>query len=285
MRVRDIVIGETYNGLKVVKDLGTINSLHRYLCICPDCGKEFSVAVSYIGKTSRCKSCSLHSRLIDLTGRRFGRLVVLEYVGRIKKHSNWLCRCDCGKEKTVPYQKLIIGETSSCGCLEAETRRKNVAKRHARVRLSVSKEFSDKVGELRKHPLYHTWKGLFYRCYNPHNHAYKDYGGRGIKVCDRWKPQNMGFENFVNDMGERPSKKHSIDRIDNDGDYCPENCRWATRVEQANNTRTNAYYVFNGRKQSLKLWCDELGCNYSTVLGRRQKGITTFHELFYGIKE
>lgn len=101
------------------------------------------------------------------------------------------------------------------------------------------------------------------RCTNPNNHAYKDYGGRGIKVCDRWI---NSFENFLADMGERPSKEYSIDRIDVNGNYCPENCRWATRTEQCNNRRSNIRIEYKGETHTLKEWCDIYDMKYALVI-------------------
>lgn len=109
------------------------------------------------------------------------------------------------------------------------------------------------------------------RCTNPKNTSYRNYGGRGIKVCDRWLGE-QGFENFLTDMGERPSDGYSIDRIDNNGDYCPENCRWATKKEQCNNMRKTIMLSYNGETHSLSEWCDITGFCYETAYNRYRKG-------------
>lgn len=116
---------------------------------------------------------------------------------------------------------------------------------------------------------YAIWKSMRTRCCNKNCAAYKYYGGRGIKICQRWMDS---FENFLTDMGERPSMKHTLDRIDNNGDYSMENCRWATQLEQKNNTRKNTFLSFNGKTQTIAYWARELNLSQATISGRHQKG-------------
>jgi hypothetical protein len=169
-------------------------------------------------------------RFLDHTGKQYGRLTVIEFAGFAGKYSVWRCRCACGREKNVRANALRFGHTLSCGC------------RHRKINA--------------RHPLVHTWRSMLQRCLNPNNAAYKNYGGRGISVCDRWV---NSFENFLADMGERPSQQMTIDRIDNDGNYEPGNVRWATQKEQTHNQRRTRHITFNGQTKIMSEWASELG--------------------------
>lgn len=154
---------------------------------------------------------------IDISQERFGTLVAIEVVGRRPGHTLWKCQCDCGHEVVVQLSNLRTGHTRNCGCSN-------------RAELGI-KELHGYSGS-RTH---HSWRGMLERCRNPHHEAYRHYGGRGIKVCKRWR---YSFLNFLADMGERPEGM-TLDRKNVNGHYTKRNCRWATPVEQANNRRNS----------------------------------------------
>lgn len=156
---------------------------------------------------------------MDLIGQKYGRLTVVENKTIGYKYK-WKCICDCGNETIVYHGHLRSGHTNSCGCLNREAVI-NRQYKHGQSGYNTSKE-------------YMTWLAMKSRCYNSNNISYKYYGERGIKICERWL---NNFENFLTDMGKAPTKDHSIDRINNDGNYEPSNVRWTLPIEQANNRR------------------------------------------------
>jgi hypothetical protein len=199
------------------------------------------------------------SRLKDHAGHRFGRLTALRRdFDNSKNGTYWICQCDCGTVKSVPGSNLVKGLANSCGCLQRE-RAAKAATTHG---FAPSK---NKPSE------YTTWRSMRNRCELPKCVAYKDYGGRGIEVCERWKL----FANFLEDMGLKPTPKHTLDRIDNDGDYCQENCRWVTREVNSRNKRNNLRIEFRGETKTLAEWCEELSIPYDRTLSRIRRGKST----------
>jgi hypothetical protein len=192
----------------------------------------------------------------DLTGQRFGRYIAL-CIDRDRTTTEityWRCRCDCGNEKSVDTGTLRgRAPNISCGCLRREL---------------VTKRFH-KHGMART-PEYHAWQALRQRCEIPNHQEFKSYGGRGITVCNRWQ----SFENFIADMGLRPTSKHSIERKDNDRGYEPDNCVWATFKEQSDNKQQSRRLTFEGRTQSLTRWAEEKGMKPCTLNSRLLDGWT-----------
>lgn len=185
----------------------------------------------------------------NLTGRRYGRLVVLDRAPNYesgclarRSHVAWRCKCDCGAEVVVRTYGLTSGLTQSCKCRQRDTvRRRNTTHGYA--------------SRKDQPPEYGVWALMKSRCLNQKNKSFAYYGGRGITVCDRW----LDFEPFYADMGPRPSPEHSIERVDNSLGYEPDNCVWATDFEQMNNTRRNVYLEAFGKRQSVAQWARELG--------------------------
>lgn len=191
----------------------------------------------------------------DLSGRKFGRLTVTGF-SHFDKHriKHWNCICDCGNQAKIAKPNLISGHTKSCGCLRREQK---AALKHGH---------SSITGET---PEYRAWKGLKTRTLNPKVINFHRYGGRGIKVCERWLGS---FENFLEDMGKRPSPLHTIDRINNDGDYEPTNCRWATKKQQARSRCSSRHIEHNGQTKTLAEWAEQTGMDWDTLGERLKRG-------------
>lgn len=189
-------------------------------------------------------------------GEKFNRLTVVAEAARDKAYRRkLLVRCDCGTEKIVDQDALRTGKTKSCGCLQ----------RYVLLQRSVIHGFNRQGGRKR---LYSIWATMLSRCRDQNCSTYYKYGARGIAVCERWSK----FENFLADMGEPPTAKHTLDRKDNLGNYEPGNCRWATAIEQQNNTRRNRVLTLLGQSDTVANWCRRLGLKPGTVSYRVHHG-------------
>ena len=192
-------------------------------------------------------------KLIDLTGRRFGRLVVVEKHGHKGKAVTWLCKCDCGSEVIVRGKDLCGGLTRSCGCIHRE----QLIERNTTHGLCGQR-------------LYNIWGCMVQRCSNINNPCYDLYGGRGITICDEWRRDFGAFYDWAMSHGYKDDL--TIDRIDNDKGYSPDNCRWITAKEQGNNRSTNRYLEFNGEKHTISEWGELLGIDSETIASRLRRG-------------
>lgn len=184
----------------------------------------------------------------DIAGQRFGRLVAIEYLGK----SLWLCKCDCGNTSTPKSWSLRSGTTQSCGCLHKE--------------IVGKKSTKHGLGDTR---IYSIWRNMKQRCNNPNATKYEIYGGKGIKVCNEWLDFN-NFYKWATENGYEDSL--SIDRIDGNKDYTPDNCRWTTYQVQANNTTQNHYLTHIGKTQTISGWAEEIGIEQNTLNTRIARG-------------
>ena len=253
--------GEKFGKLTVIKFDHKEHNRSYYRCKC-DCGTEKVIrGTSLTNGTTKSCGCLIHDQHNKRNkeikpGTKFGKLTVVKSIYKDKK-IYYSCKCDCGNETTVLGTSLINGNTKSCGCYQ--------------------KEFSKTHG-MKKTNFYIIWQQMKQRCLNPNHTYYKDYGKRGITVCQRWLDS---FENFRDDMYESyqehikqfGKRNTSIDRIDVNGNYCPENCRWATCKEQVENRRITILVRENKNHpwQSLRSWCEEHNENYNTWFSRRQR--------------
>lgn len=198
-------------------------------------------------------SIKINTLVKDLTDRVFGRWHVISFSHTTNiGHAYWNCVCECGTHRAVSGTSLIRGSSKSCGCFNRER----------------AIECSTKHGKCHT-PEYRVWKKLLRRCYEQNDKSYHNYGGRGIAVCDQWR---NSFESFINDMGTRPSKNHSIDRIDNDGNYEPNNCRWATPKQQSRNRRVNIMLTCHGKTMCISDWSREVGITIGAIKWRLKQG-------------
>jgi hypothetical protein len=187
---------------------------------------------------------------VHLAGQRYGLLTVLYETSRKGRNRRYICECDCGRVTVAHMMSLRGGSTRSCGCL----------------RVSTPRTHGHKSGVWQS-PVHRVWSGMLRRCRCVTDDAYQNYGGRGIRVCERW----LKFENFFADMGYPPTGR-SLERIDNDGNYEPSNCRWATRTEQARNTRRNRFITFEGQTKTLAEWSELTNLSGEVIAHRLKIG-------------
>lgn len=197
----------------------------------------------------------------DLTGKRYGRLVVLFKNGKTKSgNSRWDCICDCGNQTNVIGSLLVNGETQSCGCFRVEASRERGT-----------------THNMSRHRLYHIWNGMQERCYRATNPAYPNYGGRGIGVCDEWRSNFEAFRDWALSSGYADDL--TIERDNNNGYYSPDNCRWATMKEQSNNRRSNIIFEINGVSKNATQWAQVYGVNPKRLHEALRSGQTIFQSL------
>lgn len=195
---------------------------------------------------------------VDLTGKRFGRLTVLEFVPNGKNgNSYWKCRCDCGNEPIINGGLLKLGHTKSCGCLNREEKTKRIIKQSTTHNSSRTR-------------LYNIWKKMKQRCYNSNHTYYRDYGGRGILMCDEWKNDFVAFRDWAMENGY--ADELTIDRIDNNKGYSSDNCRWVDKKSQQRNKRNNVYVEYEGEEKTLSEVAELLGMDNGTLWHRYKAG-------------
>lgn len=206
-------------------------------------------------------------RLIDLTGIRFGRLTVETRTINAHARPCWRCRCECGDVIDVDGRSLSGLHTKSCGCLRSDTTTKRNQRHGAAYRAGVTAEWK-------------AWQAMKQRCYNANNPNYPQYGGRGIRVCERWLDD---CATFLRDMGHRPPR-FTLDRIEVNGDYTPTNCRWASRRVQSNNRRNNIRVTFDGANMTVSEVANLTGLDYAALLRRTTKEGQTADEAVYSLR-
>lgn len=236
------------------------NKVKTWECLC-DCGNTAIIPEDSLYKNGT-KSCGclrlFNGGFIDIAGQKFGKLSVIEIAERKKGKILWRCKCDCGNEVVALGENIRSGTTKSCGCLIKENGTK------------IAPKVTKHGGSYTR--IYRIYCGMKKRCLNPSSDAYHHYGGRGIKICNEWLGDD-GFETFREwALSHGYEENLSIDRINNDGDYCPENCRWADKETQSNNTSSNLYLEYNGEVHTASEWSRILEISYTRLTKRVGEG-------------
>jgi len=245
------LVGRQFGRLLVVELLQERRGHQRvWLCRC-DCGTEVRAKTSDLtrSKTRSCGCLRKRPPKTDITGQRFGRLLAVRHIGigPSGKHT-WECRCDCGQVVVVDASTLLLRRKLSCGCIMAE-------------------RMADTRG-LSQTPEHKIWRAMIKRCHDPANPHYKQYGQRGITVCNEWR---QSFAQFLADVGRRPHAKLTLERKDNSKGYGPQNCVWVSQSLNNRNKRSNRLVTFNGVTKPLIAWAEEIGINTSTLFSRLKK--------------
>lgn len=235
--------GQRYGKLLVIREEpSSAPGEPRWYCKC-DCGST-TIKTTHSLRSSGCKSCGcLHREILskDITGKRFGRLIAVKLIGYDSRRSAlWECKCDCGNTITLVSSALISGNTRSCGCLAKDIAREKVIARCTKYLDKDSFILSRRLLAMKN------------RCNNPNSLSYRNYGGRGIKVCPEWEKSTQAFIDWSRSHGFRPDL--TIDRINNDGPYSPDNCRWVSYLVQSNNRRNNRLFTIRGVTLSVARW-------------------------------
>lgn len=248
------ISGKKFGRLLAVDRIGSRAGHALWLCRC-DCGKSTSVIATNLkrGNTTSCGCLaaeSLRNRAMDLTGHKYGMLTVIKMRGRRNGRTIADCLCECGTQACLGVHEIRQGNTRSCGCL-----------------------FLKKVTDHGKYrsPEYSSWQAMIQRCRNPNSPAWPDYGGRGIKVHEEWTGPG-GFGRFYTYLGDKPTRRHSLDRINNEGHYEPGNVRWATTHQQAANKRGVVKLLYKGEGHCRAEWARKWGCSPGAIVGHMKKG-------------
>lgn len=261
MNNKDICIGDKFGRLKVIEYAGrNYRNRKTWLCEC-ECGNKKVISQDDLksGKTNSCgclrKEMMSEKSFKDLKGKRFGEWTVLDLSEKNKYNQRlWKCKCSCGEIAEVTSGVLLGGYSRSCRDCAYKKKGEN-----------------QKTHGMSRNRIYKIYQGVLNRCNNKNNYSFEHYGGRGIMVCDKWSGEH-GFENFYKWAIENGySEELTIDRIDVNGNYEPDNCRWVDMKAQANNRRNNVSIMYNGKNQTLAQWSEELGINFYTLYARIEK--------------
>ncbi len=268
-------VGQVFGHLTVEDEVRGDKGRSFLVCRCR-CGGQKTARIDRVldGTTASC-GCLRRS---NLSGQRFGRLVVQEFSDTSKQDkARWRCLCDCGENVVIVGASLLSGNTTSCGCFRSEKLAARSLPGRSKIPSSARRRRRKTDSSVQRTKEYTVWRNIRQRCSNPKNPSYRDYGKKGIFVCDEWQGPE-GFDRFLVDVGRAPSDSHSLDRIDSKGPYSATNCRWATAAEQSRNRSSVALITYLGEDLSLREWAEKLDLSYSTLNYRIRVRRQTFAE-------